>query len=248
MGMQQKFREYIKQEREIVLPTGRGPRGAFSDLFPSRHYGAHYGDGTYLGNVYMEYSEELDQETEAFDRDGLLEDAITDGSVRAEIIEGVLHKVARRRGKTIFRLLSGTSPELEAAFNFYCDDLRGDYLDYLWAATSGGVRPEDLFEVDQMRTTSGMSGILRASQGRASKENGVRLPHVARVLAVRASAPGWSYHIKELAEGVSRGVFDDALLRGLAASPFETRQFKVAVDALLEGIPADYAFEVAEAA
>lgn len=253
MSMDSRFREYVEKENELVVPVARGqlPAGDFLHLFPHVFYDSEFGTGAALGRVYVENADEVNEATAKFDENGTLGEARYDSRVRTDIIEGVLTQVARRRGTTVFRLLSGATPEQEAAFNFFDSELNGEFGDYVWAASWGGVQPEDIFTVDQMGGFR-LRGILRASQGRANAENGVRIQHVARVLSFapkmtrdHVQTPGWSGHVEEMSKGVSLGLFDDSVLRTLAACGFESKGFKVAVDLLLDGVPQEYAFECA---
>lgn len=254
MSMDSRFREYIEKENELVVPVSRGqlPAGDFLHLFPHVFYNSEFGGaGAAIGRVYAEHADAVNAETAKFDESGMLDEARYDSRVRVEIIEGVLTKLARRRGTTVFRLLSGATPEQEAAFNFFDRELNGEFSDYVWAASWADVQPEDIFAVDQMGGFR-LRGILRASQGRASAENGIRIQHVARVLSFspkmtrdHVQTPGWSGHIEEMSKGVSLGLFDDDVLRTFAASGFESNGFKVAVDLLLDGVTPEYAFECA---
>lgn len=253
MSMDSRFREYIKEETELVVPVSRRqfPAGDFARLFPYVSYNCEFGTGVTIGRVYAKNADELNAATAKFDESGMLDEARYDSRVRADIIEGVMTQLARHRGTTIFRLLSGATPEQEAAFNFFDRKLNGEFSDYVWAASWADVQPEDIFAVDQMGGGY-LRGILRASQGRASSDNGVRIQHVARVLSFSpkmtrdyVQTPGWSGHIKEMSRGVSLGLFDDGILRTLAASGFESGGFKVAVDLLLDGVAPEYAFECA---
>lgn len=254
--MDRRFQEYIAGVDTLRLPgTRRDFRGGeFAALFPGVAYSS--GDNVFnvVEKLYVENTDTLNEAAAKFEGDGSADDAKFDSKLRGEIVEMVLLRLASSRGTTIFRLLTGATPEQEAAFNFYDNELGADFTDYIWAAKVGDVQPEDLFEVDQMGEPH-LRGIFRASQRRVHAENGVRIQHVARVLSFKpkrsrdsVSTPGWAWHIGEMSQGVARGLFDDNILRALASSGLDSVGFRVAVDLLLDGVAPEYAFECARGA
>jgi hypothetical protein len=254
MGMNSRFKEYLATEDELCVPVSRRELqpGLFSDLFSRVFYDTDIGSSP-LGRLYVAHHAELNAALIPFEENGMYDEARYDSKTRAEMISAAVEQVARRAGTSPFRLMTGATLEQEAAFNFFDEDLNGEFTDYTWAVRWANVQPEDIFAVDQMGKPR-LRGILRASQGRVNTED-IRIQHVAHVLSIspkmsreHVETPGWSLHIEELTAGYARGFLDDSLLRLLAHSGFESTQFKVAVELLCEGMAPEYAFECARGA
>lgn len=243
MGMDEKLRKFLAEE-ELDIPARRGrvECGEFSDLFRKRNFESQYGASN-LGQVFIDHGPTLNE----FARDLLAADFGYVRDERVEIIYGSLHKLARTLGTTLFRLLTGATPEQEASFRFHDQYEMGlTFADYAWAVRYN-VSPEEMYEA--ARAPGKAHGLLRASQGRVNDE--VRIKHVQHVLyfgsgpRMKNLSEGYSSSIKELSAAYQEGYLPDAVFRALLSTPLDRDQFAAAVAALREGVNIEYAIAVA---
>lgn len=244
MGMEQKLRAFLASE-ELDIPARRGQVecGEFSDLFYKRNFGSQYHYGTTsIDQVFAEHSEQLNE----FAREMEGVQVASGQDERVEMIYGALHKLARTQGTTLFRLLTGATPEQESSYRFHEQFEMGlTFTDYIWAV-GVNVTPEEMYEA--ARTPLNIRGLLRASQGRVDER--VRIIHVQHVLNFpRASrsekSENFSYNIKELSAAYAEGFLPDEVFRALLLAPLDREQFAAAIEALREGVDVEYAIAAA---
>lgn len=255
MVMETLFRQYITENRELNVPVKRRdfPETEFSNLFKVSFEWENDLVPAALGRVYLRHVGDIERYMEQVPLDDV-DAARFDDTVRIEIVERIMTRLAREQGMTIFRLLSGATPEQEAAFNFFESGLNASFWDFMWAVEYGNVQPEELAALGRPKIPL-LRGILRASQGRANRETGVTILHVAHVLSfsrlsrnpVKGTTPAWSSYIKEMSEGVAEGSLDDNAMRMLATSKLGSQDFFSVLGMLREGVSPEYAFEYAGA-
>lgn len=254
MVMETLFRQYITEHRELNVPVKRRdfPETDFSNLFKVSFEWENDLVPAAFGRVYLRYVGDIERYMERVPLDDV-DAARFDDTVRVDIVERIMARLAGEQDTTIFRLLSGATPEQEAAFNFFASGLNADFQDFMWAVEYGNVQPEELAVLGRPKIPQ-LRGILRASQGRADRETGVTILHVAHVLSFSrlsrkpgAETSAWSSYIKQMSEGVAEGSLDDNVMGMLATSMLGSQDFRNVLGMLREGVSPEYAFECAGA-